>query len=81
MDSNEELEAECRLYDEFAGQHETVAREYRRVARLLRLAGAVLPASDVENLRSELAGIVRRVIATSTISVVLTGDPRNVKEE
>jgi len=79
MATSDELELEAAIYDEFAGQHDTVAAAYRRVAKLLRLAGEVLPTTDLEDIRSELAGIVRRVIAASTISVVLTGDARGVK--
>jgi len=56
----DDVDVEANWYDELAGTLESAPRELRRAAGLLRLAGRVLPASELAVVRAELAGILRR---------------------
>jgi len=66
-----DLAVEANWYDEFGGALESVAAQYRRAAGVLRLAGRVLPASELDDLRRQLGAITRRVFDATAIGADL----------
>jgi len=68
-----DAEAEAAWYDEVAAALDTSAAEYRRLARLLRVAGGSLHDADFADARQALRRVNYRIVATLSVSDDLTG--------
>jgi hypothetical protein len=67
----DDVDVEAQWYDELAGHHEASSAQLRRAAGLLRLAGRVLPASELATVRAELAGVMRRTLGHMHVTLEL----------
>jgi hypothetical protein len=68
-----DAEVEAAWYDEVASALDTSAAEYRRLARLLRVAGGSLHESDFADARQALRRVNYRIVATLSVADDLTG--------
>jgi hypothetical protein len=76
---SDDVDVEANWYDELAGTLESAPRELRRAAGLLRLAGGVLPASELAVVRAELAGVLRRTVDAMGVTLELIEHQQNEK--
>jgi len=66
-----DVDVEAQFYDELAGAFESLGARYRDAACVLRAARAAVGPGELDDLRRELAGVTRRVLAATSIGRVL----------
>ena len=74
-----DVEVEAAWYDEVAAALDTSAAEYRRLARLLRFAGASLHDADFADARRALRRVNYRIVAALSVTDDLTGPGSGVE--